>query len=533
MAVSSSCKRVHRRLVSWALILGLLVLSGCTGKVPEKSFKSSSGIKMISRVEGSAIAVYRDGKWQSEFWNGVNLGATTPGHNPGELSPTYDDYRRWMENVEELGVNVIRVYTILPPEFYQALVDHNQSSSQKLWYFQGIWSPEEELIHTQNAYLPEITGKFTKEIELVVRAVYGRGEIAPRRGNASGNYTVNTAPYLLGWLLGTEWDPYAVDGTIRKNPGHTRFKGKYFTATPEANPFEAWLAGLLEKLAAEEMKTGWQHPISFVNWVTTDPLVHPDEPFENEDLASVDPNHVRPTKAWEAGYFSSFHVYPYYPDSLRYQLDYQEFVAPDGTKDPYLAYLLDLRRHLKGIPLVIAEFGLPSSRGMAHLGPLGRNQGLHKEKEQGEMCVEMFQRIKEAGCAGGMLFELNDEWFKFTWNTIDLELPPDRRAMWLNRLTNEEQFGLIANDPGSFTAVLVDGNVEDWERITNKRQLNTPEMELSLFHDEAYLYLLVKRKGDGDWNRDRLIVGFDKQPGGKNTVRDIRVSLNMGPNFCW
>ena len=45
-----------------------------------------------------------------------------------------------------------------------------------------------------------------------------------------------------------------------------------------------------------------------------------------------------------------------------------------------------------------------------------------------------------------MLFEWLDEWFKFTWNTWDLEQPPERRALWRNALTNEEQFGLIAAD---------------------------------------------------------------------------------------
>lgn len=518
------------------IIVGLILcfcflLSACKQTIRYESFKNASGTEMVSRVQGEQIAVYQDGKWQELFWNGINIGATTPGHYPGELSPSYDDYCRWMDYCEDLGISVIRVYTILPPEFYQALVEHNKTAESKLWFVQGIWSPEEALIKSKNAYLPSITNEFEEEIRLAVLAVYGLGTIPANPGKAFGSYSVNTAPYLLAWMIGSEWDPGMVDGTNKMNPEKSQFSGQYFKTSPQANPFEAWLASMLEKLAEEEVKTGWQHPFSFVNWVTTDPLEHPDEPFEQEDLASVDPLHVKATSLWDAGYYAAFHVYPYYPDSLRYQADYQNFVAPDGSKDPYLAYLLTLRQHLKGIPLVIAEFGLPSSRGMAHLGPLGRNQGMHTEKEQGEKEVALFERIREAGCAGAFVFELSDEWFKFTWNTIDLEIPADRRAMWLNRLTNEEQFGLIANDPGNWTAVLLDGTDTDWQQLASKKEQTSPSMKIAVHKDEGYLYLLLDKNDQWDWSHDQLIIGFDQQSGGNLNSQVLPVVFSQGIEF--
>ena len=35
----------------------------------------------------------------------------------------------------------------------------------------------------------------------------------------------------------------------------------------------------------------------------------------------------------------------------------------------------------------------------------------------------MMSAIKQEGYAGGMVFEWADEWFKFTWNTLPLEVP--------------------------------------------------------------------------------------------------------------
>ena len=48
---------------------------------------------------------------------------------------------------------VIRVYTILPPVFYNALKDFNENQRRELMplnFFQGVWSPENELMKLRN-----------------------------------------------------------------------------------------------------------------------------------------------------------------------------------------------------------------------------------------------------------------------------------------------------------------------------------------------------------------------------------------------
>lgn len=510
-----------------ALFTGLsffmLSLSACSlpGLGKTDVFQADNGIKLVSKAAGEKIAFYDNGKWQDGFWYGVNLGATTPGHHPGELSPNYGDYRRWFTSMEKLGVQTVRIYTILTPDFYRALLEHNQLAKKKLWLIQGIWSPEEELIKQQNAYLPAISQQFQLEIAMAVRAVYGQGEIPQRTGKAGGNYSVNAAPYLLAWMLGTEWDSKMVYHTNQVNAKQAAFQGRYFSCQKEASPFESWLAAMLEKLAASETALGWQHPVAFVNWVTTDPLSHPDEPFEQEDLVSIDPMHIAPSKDWQAGYFAAYHVYPYYPDSLRYQTDYQDYVNREGKNDPYEAYMLQLRQHHQGMPFMVAEFGVPSSRGMAHRGPLGRNQGMHSEKEQGEMNIAMFKAIQNAGGNGAILFSWQDEWFKHTWNTMDLEMPAERRPMWLNRLTNEENFGLIAVEPGSSTRVFLDGVLDDWDKIDIHEKAEAGDkIKLKITSDEAYLFLAIEKPDGWDWANQELYLAFDNQPGGNGFLAD-------------
>jgi hypothetical protein len=509
----------------------------------ERPVSEVDGIKQVSTVKDAELAVYDGGSWDKRFWNGMNLGDTLPGHAPGELAPTREDYMRWFPQMKTMNVDVLRVYTILDPEFYEALRDFNAGREDPLWLIQGVWSPEEELtgedLTGRDAYTPHITETFESEITDAVHVVHGDADLPERSGHASGRYRSDVSEYMLGWIVGTEWLAPAVEKTDKANRGMEPFSGEYFRATQDATPFESWCASMLEVLAEEEMRYGWQHPVAISNWPTTDPLSHPDEANEQEDLVPVDPMHVGPTGAWKAGYFASYHVYPAYPDFMRHEQKYREYRTPEGVEDPYAGYLHELRAHHEGIPIVVAEYGTSSARGMAHRGALGRDQGMHTEEEQGEVNADLLKNIHREGYAGGILFSWQDEWFKFAWNTGSLEVPATRRPMWLNRLTNEQNYGVIATEPGESVedTIHLDGETGDWERRTGgpeglgdvvdwaaervlgegvgAEKRSYEGFDLSVSHDEAHLYLLLeKREGGWRFPEEELNVGFGTLAGG-------------------
>ncbi len=528
-------------LFAVALAVGVIFFLGW-GKV-QQPISNANGIKQVSTVKDAHLAVY-DGKvWHTQFWTGMDLGSTLPGHEPGEVAPTKQDYLRWFPEMKKMHVDVLRVYTIPSPDFYEALREFNSTQKEPLWVIQGVWSPEDELVGKnqkgRDAYTPEITKIFRNEITDAVHVVHGDANIPARPGHASGNYNADISEYMLGWIVGTEWFAPAVNTTDKSNPNMPPYSGKYFHSTKDATPFESWSASMLDKLSQEEMKYGWQHPVALSNWPTTDPLHHPDEANKQEDLVSVNPMHIEPTSAWKAGYFASYHVYPAFPDFMRYEEKYQNYRTPEGVRDPYAGYLHELRAHHKGIPLVISEYGTSSARGMAHRGALGRNQGNHTEEEQGKINSDLLDDIHNEGLDGGILFSWQDEWFKFAWNTGSLERPSGRRPMWLNRLTNEQNYGVIATDPGESAdnVIRLDGKTDDWDKRTggpdglgdlvkwtSDRVLGKiPEtstsrykdFDLSVTHDEAYVYLLMKkRKGNWDFSKQEADVGFGTLKGG-------------------
>ncbi len=488
---------------------------------------AEDGTRLKFRTEGEVIQIYEDGAWQPLFVQGVNLGATVPGHFPGEFPVARDDYMRWFAQIKEMGANVIRVYTRHQPVFYSSLVEfNNKHADDPLYFIQGIWSPEEQLIEKRDAYDEEIKAAFLAEIEKDVKAVYGDLEEPESPGKSSGSYRTNAGQYLLAWSIGTEWDPEMVANTNELHADKKAFAGDYFAASEGATAFEAWLARMLDRAAATEIAYGWQHPMTFTNWVTTDVLSHPEEPLFTEDMVSVDATHVRPVD-WNAGYFASYHAYPYYPDFFRVG-------DKDGRTDTYAAYLRRLKAYHKDIPLMVTEYGVPSSAGVSHEGPLGRSQGGHNEAEQGEIDADMTKMIHGEGYAGAILFMWQDEWFKKTWNTMPMELPEDRRAYWLNVLTNEKQFGLLGMYPGLEDKLRIDGDGRDWDELdeTEKTELaaSVPGVEsIYAAHDEAYVYLSIRLDREFDPDKKTLHIGADTLPGGNRHGKELPgVTLNEG-----
>ncbi|GAA2523612.1 hypothetical protein [Pilimelia columellifera] len=407
----------------------------------------SNGLRMVASSGPDGFSLHTASGPQ-RFLPGVNLGSTTPGTEPGQLAMTADDYRAWFDAMRRLGVRVVRVYTIHPPAFYTELAAHNDRRPHApLYLAQGVYLPDEHgYVTTGNLFEPAHTTAFVNELRDASAAVSGALARAPTPGRASGRWTTDVSRWLALWIVGVEWDPVATAASDRRNARAAAHRGRYFVSGNGATPTERWLAARMDDLATAEVGRGRSAPMAFVNWPTTDPLRHPEEPNPREDVVGIDANRVLPTQAWPGGTFASYHAYPYYPDFQRH-LPAASLLRYRGQLDPYVTYLAALRSHHGAIPVMITEFGVPSSVGSAHLGPLGRHQGGHAEDAAMAIDAELLHAIKDQGLAGGMVFAWADEWFKFTWNTINRQAPAHRRALWHDALTNEQHFGVIATDP--------------------------------------------------------------------------------------
>ncbi|QOR68364.1 hypothetical protein IM538_09795 [Cytobacillus suaedae] len=453
-------------------------------------------IKVGAKVGDTYLQVFKDGKWQNVLVKGVNMGIAKPGTWPGETGISKAEYYRWFTQIGDMNANVIRVYTIHPPEFYEALYEYNKVSKSPLYIMHGVWINEEIFLESQDAFTLENTEEFTEEINKIINLIHGNISIPKRPGHASGEYNYDISPYVLGWILGVEWDPTVVASTNEKHQEMKDFKGEYIY-TKGANPFEIWLAKMMNHtIKYETTNYGWQRPVSFTNWPTTDLLNHPTEPHEYEDMVSINPNVIFSTEQMYSGLFASYHFYPYYPDFLNYEQEYVEYKDHRGEKNNYAGYLNEMKNNHR-LPIVVAEFGVPGSRGLTHRNVHGRDQGHHSEEEQGYYNTRLFEDIVHEDMAGGIVFTWQDEWFKRTWNTMDYN-NEDRRPYWSNAQTNEQQFGLLSFDPtSSYKNMLkVDGDPSDWADNGIEPAITSNGVVKHVFvsSDEKYLYLRLDSK---------------------------------------
>lgn len=527
---------MSRRAARLAALAGLALAAACGGTGgPGRWAGGADTLQVWARVRGERFETLAGGAWQPFYVKGVNLSTARPGRFPGEFPVDEATYARWLPQMAAMGANTLRVYTILPPAFYAALLAWNEAHPDRpLWLLQGAWT---ELPPDDDFADPAWLGDLRGELRRAVDVVHGATSLPARPGHASGRYRANVSRWTLGYLLGREWEPFAVAGWNARHAGQRAYTGRFFR-TPPAPAMERWLAELCDSVAAHEHDTyRTLRPVAFTNWPTLDPLVHPTEATRAEewamqhpggppapplralddDAVAVDANLVEPSPANVAGTFVSYHVYPYHPDFLLYDPGYLEASSPWG-RSPYFGYLAALHTHHAGRALLVAEYGVPSSRGIARQHPLGWHHGGHDETAMAALDARLTREIRASGSAGGVVFEWIDEWFKTNWMVADLEQPAEHRPRWLNVQNPEEHYGLLGERPRLEGIVVPGGDPGAWRVLPtlDHGPAEAGALAAAAVHaaaDEGYVYLAVPFPGLAGrpfpWDTAGLLLALD------------------------
>lgn len=409
------------------------------------------------------IEQYKGDKYVPFYIKGINLGAAIPGTSPAQMAPTEAQYSRWFSMMANAGYNLIRIYTLHYPRFYDALKKYNEANpATPLYLMHGAWLDEEYVgfEHDPDLYtsmigfvrdvnesteieFAPIMDYFDDRIVEVIDVVHGNAVLPERWGWASGEYTSDVSPWLLGYIMGREIYANEVVGTDESHPDITSYTGTIFNLE-DASATEAWATERLDKaMAHEQSQYKQQHPISFSSWPTLDPIDHPTENGP-EDMVQVNLNEIDETNS-AAGYFASYHVYPYFPDFISCDPDYQEFEDYMGSNS-YLGYLTDLKSQYPDRPLIISEFGVSSSWGTSRFSSNNMHHGGLSEEEQGDYTVRMMHNINDANCGGSIQFSWIDEWFKYVW-IFGQNTNGESRNRWHNIYSAEENYGMIGFIP--------------------------------------------------------------------------------------
>ena len=539
------------------------------------SFGNEQPPTTFTKTDGKTIMIDRGKGFEPFEIRGVNMGSGEPGEWSTDYAIDYDTYYRWFGLMQEMGANTLRVYSVQEDTFYNAFyaynTDRTADGKEPLWLLHGVWVNDYTQFSHLDMYTDEFLETLIRDSKTMVDVIHGQRNLNLGRlaSSGSGSYRKDISPWVIGYILGVEWEPETVIYTDQIRADEPCYKGKYMYAADDATPFESALARVGdETIAYETNRYHVQRLTAFSNWPTTDPFKYSTAvtAFWNK-LAAVNVEHICATEEFIAGTFASYHVYPYYPDyfesatkeseltpqqlhemnsfsgflKLDWRLkqwdvpavtDYsqaEDYTDRQGRFNTYLAYLTTLNRY-HTLPVVITEFGVSTGRGIAQIDEnTGRNQGHMSEKEQGKAIIECYEDIKDAGCAGCCVFSWQDEWFKRTWNTmhaVDLRRTP----YWSDYQTNEQYFGLVSFDPGADQSVCyVDGDMAEWEEADVV--CRNGETSLSMKYDERFVYFLVEKPGF-DLTKDTVFIPIDTTPkSGSNYCENYKLQFDCDADF--
>ncbi len=442
--------------------------------------------------------------WVPFTVKGVNLGSSLPGRGFTEFSRDEALYWHWFALMRDMNLNSIRVYTLFPPEFYRALAAFNRANpGRELCLLQEIWPEEAPPGH--NLLDAVYTAAFHREIEYAITAIHGAGSVPERQGRASGYYDTDVSPWTAAFLVGREIEPDEVLMTNTRNEGYS-YAGRWLSATG-GSPTESWLAAACDKAASYEIsRWGEGRPVSVINWPPLDPVPHWVEwraPWlagksPENDKAEVNVDRIDVSPDFLPGFFCSWHIYPNYPDFMVSTPWYSKY-RDGGGEFRYGGYLRELRMFNGRYPALLAEFGLSTSLGTAHVAPDGLDHGGVAEETQGPGLIRMAKAALAEGFMGTVIFEWADEWAKQTWTTAPFMIPFGGHQAWHNALDPEQYYGIVAMDArvaGETVAPAVDSGAAAVSR-------------LGVGGDAECLEIAIGR--DGGWGgvSGTLSIGFD------------------------
>ncbi len=553
--------RIYRQLLNdkdygataRAELENLYGLKGSTDQVPNDELPPiNRPAQLQMRYRASEGAMWQQGAsggWEKFYVSGVNLGTSAPGFFPGDPPEDTKVYGDWLRQAGEMNARAVRIFTLLPPAFYRAYKNQMSSGKAPALYQQILFSDPAN----RNLYEAKFMDEARAQVRDVVDALHGHGNVARRRGSSGGIYDSNIAGHVGAFILARDVTPAVAVRTNSINGDHKSYEGKYVTVS-NATPTEVWFAEMMNYLITYEEDTyNWQHPVAIANWAGNEGLPHPtEEASEYHDAMVVDESKFHVTPKYGAGMFAAYGIYPYYPDFLLFESKYVNSRDNQGP-NPMAGYIRDLKAHVP-YPVVITEYGVPNSIGVARYQPINDwNEGGHSEVEQAQMLTRITRGLRDAGAAGGLVFELSDEWYKTTWITAGFEVPEDRRAIWLNELTPAKRFGMIGYHTRNWK--LFAGDAAGWNSATTVYDSASTSSTGDGFDadrtvtgvkaaaDEAFLYLRLQMKcldctgsahdGKTHFAQAPLAVAINTLPdkAGSRKLPFGNVNLPSGANF--
>ena len=275
------------------------------------------------RTEGDRILHSEDGQWNDFEIRGVDLSASMPGEPATDFDADSSDYLRWLEEISELGANTVRVFTVMDSDFYDAFYRFNTESESPLYLLQGLQVSDRANYGSKDTYDSDFRELLIQNGQSAVDVIHGRKLImteGARSFSGTGIYRHDISQWVMGYLVGSEWDSGNIAYTDMSTLHPESYEGTYFVTEPDAGRFETMMAEVMDRITDyETTKYKEQRLISFVS----DPG---NDPFEYNTLYAtrffkynqIDAENIRTTEALTSGYFAAYRLSQFNDEFMTY-----------------------------------------------------------------------------------------------------------------------------------------------------------------------------------------------------------------------
>lgn len=440
---------------------------------------------------------------------GIEVDASFGPHRANDFTIDDETWLRWFRLIRNTGANTVRVSTVMDDTFYRALYDYNSANTEPLFLLQGIRVAYDEVNMDQTQGKMRFYNLLKEDARDVIDIVHGRNYILGNNQKGSGLYRYNLSPWVLGYLIGDEWNQDMIsyiDHTLTDD--FEDYVGKYVETSVESTAFEKLIAALLDDMIRYETnKYHTQRPISVNSTFVMDPFeyhTHIKQQLGKINRFTMD--HFLLTEHQHAGLFASY-AYEDWPAEA------SEYIINENVRSTSFSDYLTELQEAHDMPVIISSFGYPS------------DMYLNQEGDQGLLLTNDLQLFEESGFNGAVIRSLQDVWDRRTVQTAFMYALEEIHE-WHDALTPTQHFGLIGFEPyREDTLMRIDGAEDDWIDVAY-----TKEDTLKVTRDHRYLYLLAKST---DIDPDQsLYVGFDVHPAlGVTVMPQVGVTLESPIEF--
>ena len=440
-----------------------------------------------ARVSESGLQVLADGSWQDFDLKGFNINGEAPGDERYHYSRDASYYSSLLQSLGDMGGNCVRTYDLLPPEFYRALGEYNQSAEKPIYLIQGIMTPPS----IEPAQTLENLDAAKANIAAAIAAVHGGGEIAGNGTRETATYAYNVASYVIAYIVDPRLDDAAADALL-SGDGQTRaYTGTYISSS--ANGVEALAAELCD-YALDYMQStyGCMQPVSACSGAER----LTGAPWVAEGRTTYNLSNLVPSEAAAQLYFTSCSLGS---DDAALLNDEQSFAGAysDNTGSFAWGGYIGTVRTLCSGPVLIDRAGLSTNSDMFEQE--SSVNGL-SEQEQGNGIVRMLRAAEDQGYMGMLIADLNDNWSAASPEAETYTLPLSDNGLWQNPTDRAETTGVVAVESRTPSEVAM-------QLVDSSEASVMQQMQVS--YNETYIYLTILLRSDIDYDLNEMIIGLD------------------------